>query len=181
MALASDATATRSVLARAYDGLLWALAATAAGLIGAMLLGITLDVALRNLLVTGINGIVEYTEFGLYLSTVLAAPWLLRQGQHIRADLLGPWLKGAPLRLLDAAADLLGVGVSLVVAWYALATARESFALGSLVRRTVEFPEWWLIAPLPPVMLLLALEFLRRLALTLTAPGARPSDARAVS
>ena len=46
----------------------------------------------------------------------------------------------------------------------ASAAAAESAALGSLIRRTVTYPEWWLAAPLPAVFALLALEFAARIA-----------------
>jgi hypothetical protein len=88
----------------------------AAALVALMLVGVTLDVILRNVLVTGIPGIVEYTGVGLYLATVFAAPWLLHRGQHIRADLLGQWATGAWLKAVDALGDLIGLLVSLVVA-----------------------------------------------------------------
>ena len=168
-------------LAHFYAHLLRGLAMVAAALVALMLVGVTLDVVLRNVLVTGIRGIVEYTEFGLYLATVLAAPWLLHQGQHIRADVLGQWTSGPWLKAVDLFGDLVCLAVSLVVGWYALQSALESQALGSMVRRTVEFPEWWLIALLPVVMTLLAIEFALRLRGTLSSSGARQQDARSVA
>jgi TRAP-type transport system small permease protein len=166
---------------RAYGRLLQVFALASAGLIALMLVGITLDVFLRNLLVTGIRGIVEYTEFGLYLATVLAAPWLLHAGQHIRADLLGQFGAGAWLRVVDSLADALGVAVTLVVGWYALQSAIESYAIGSVVRRTVEIPEWMLIAPLVLALALLFGEFVFRLRWSVTHPGERRQDARSIA
>jgi TRAP-type C4-dicarboxylate transport system permease small subunit len=166
---------------RVYGRLLRGFAIGAAAIVALMLVGVTLDVLLRNVLVTGVHGIVEYTEFGLYLATVLAAPWLLHQGHHIRADVMGQWATGVWLKVIDIFADAVGLAVCIVVGWYALQSALESHALGSLVRRTVEFPEWWLIAPLPPVMALLAVEFALRLGRTLTSPSARHQDARSAA
>src|SRR5688572_915013 len=64
-----------------------------------LLLGMTLligaDVFTRN---TGLGGIAwsnEVSESILYLLTLLSAPWLLRQGQHIRVDIL---LRAVPAR-----------------------------------------------------------------------------------
>lgn len=147
-----------------YGRLLECFALMAAGLVGAMLVGVTGDVLLRNLLVSGILGIVEYTEFGLYLSGILAAPWLLREGQHIKADLITQFASGPLAVGAEILSDVLGLAVSLTVGWYALQATLESRALGSVVRRTVEIQEWWLIAPLAIVMMLLAGEFLIRLA-----------------
>src|SRR5262245_65966736 len=64
-----------------------------------LLLGMTLligaDVATRNLGLGGIAWSGEVSEDILYLLTLLAAPWLLRQGQHIRVDIL---LRALPAR-----------------------------------------------------------------------------------
>ena len=55
------------------------------------MLMICADVLLRNVrLVPGMLGVAwanEVTEYVLYLITMLTAPWLLRQGQHIRVDI----------------------------------------------------------------------------------------------
>ncbi len=168
-------------LSQAYGHLLWGLAIVAAALIGIMLVGIAADVFLRNVLVSGIRGIVEYTEFGLYLSVILAAPWLLNRGQHIRADLLGQFGPRPLLRVVDVLADALGLAVSAIVAWYALQSAIESYAIGSVVRRTVEIPEWMLIVPLAVAMLLLCGEFVFRLHRSIMHPDARHDDVRSMA
>lgn len=151
-------------LRRLYGRLLRLLALLSAGVIAAMLVGVTADVLLRNLFVSGILGIVEYTEFGLYLSGILAAPWLLHTGQHIKADLVTQFASAPVTRVADVLTDVLGLAVSLVVGWYALQATIESRAAGSVVRRTVDIPEWLLIAPLGIIMMLLAGEFMIRLA-----------------
>ncbi len=105
----------------------------------------------------------EWTEIGLYLSAVLAAPWLLFQGRHIRADLLAPALPRPAARVVEAAADLVGLAVCLVLLWQSFDVMRDAMALGAMVRRSITFPEWWLSAPLLPCFALLSLEFARRL------------------
>ena len=56
-----------------------------------MMLMICADVLLRNVrIVPGLLGVAwanEVSEYALYLITMLTAPWLLRQGQHIRVDI----------------------------------------------------------------------------------------------
>jgi TRAP-type C4-dicarboxylate transport system permease small subunit len=166
---------------RAYGLLLRTLAMVAAGLVALMLVGIAVDVFLRNLFVSGIRGVVEYTEFGLYLSVILVAPWLLHQGQHIRADLLGQFGSGAWLRVVDALAEATGLVVSLIVFWYALWSTIDSYSIGSMVRKAVSFPEWLLIAPLVGVMALLVVEFAFRLRRCLTQSTGRHEDVRSVA
>lgn len=167
---------------RAYGRLLAAPAAVAGALVLAMVLLITASVAQRAVTGAEIRGAVELSEIGLYLSAVLAAPWLLHKGQHIRADLLGPALPAGPARLLEAASDLLGLLVCLVLAWVAWGAVAQSAATGGLVRRTVTYPEWWLSAPLPAIFALLAGEFALRLLRVLRDPAAPARDeARSVA
>lgn len=150
-------------VSRAYGVLLAAPAAVAGLLVLAMVLLVTASVAMRAVTGAEIAGSVELTEIGLYLSAILAAPWLLHRGQHIRADLLGPALPPGPARVLEALADLLGLAVCLVLAWVSYGAAAQSAAIGGVVRRTVTYPEWWLAAPLPLCFALLAGEFVLRL------------------
>jgi TRAP-type C4-dicarboxylate transport system permease small subunit len=164
-------------------GWILAVPAVAAGAITlGMVLLVTASVAQRTATGAEIAGAVELTEIGLYLSAVLAAPWLLHRGQHIRADLLGPALPAAAARWLEAASDLLGLLVCLVLAWVSWGAAANAAATGGVVRRTITYPEWWLAAPLPLVFALLAGEFAARLVRVLRDPGAhRRDEARSVA
>jgi TRAP-type C4-dicarboxylate transport system permease small subunit len=102
------------VYGRALDGLML----LACLLLLAMTLIIGADVITRNIGLGGIPWSGEVSEDILYLLTLLAAPWLLRQGQHIRVDIL---LRALPPRigwLLEWMGDLLGFGCSLYFVWY---------------------------------------------------------------
>ena len=74
------------------------------------------------------------------------------------AVLLGrlPWLRPT--------GDLVGLSVCGVLVVYGVRTILNSQAQGSMVFKSVVFPEWWLYAPVPLCFALLSIEFLRRLA-----------------
>src|SRR5574341_2389986 len=76
----------------AYGRLLEILALAGCALILGMTLMICADVLLRNVrVVPGLAGLEwanEISEAMLYLITLLTAPWLMRQGQHIRVDII---------------------------------------------------------------------------------------------
>ncbi len=140
-----------------------ALAILAALILLAMVVSVTADIILRNTTRRGFVWANEVSEYALYLMTLLTAPWLLRRGQHVRIDLV---LNAVPPRvawLLEAASDLLGLLVCLVFVWYGVVMTGESLRLGSITIKNLVFPEWWLLAPLPVLFLLLAIEFLLRL------------------
>jgi TRAP-type C4-dicarboxylate transport system permease small subunit len=150
-------------LSQAYGRLLDGLMLLACLLLLAMTLIIGADVITRNARLGGIPWSGEVSEDILYLLTLLAAPWLLRQGQHIRVDIL---LRAVPPRigwLLEWAGDLLGFGCSLYFVWYGWNVLAASYRAGAISIKTLVTPEWWLLVPLPVAFLLLAIEFLFRM------------------
>ncbi len=144
---------------RIYGTLLKALAALAAVLLGATAFAVTLDVVARNVGLGTLSWILEVSEYVLPLATFLVAPWLLYRNEHIRLDvLLGVWPG------LRHVVQLVGLAVSAVLVVYGVRTILNSAAQGSMVFKSVVFPEWWLFVPVPLCFGLLAVEFLRQLA-----------------
>ena len=133
----------------------------------AMMLLIVADVALRNLAIPGLPmGLAwstEVSELMLYLITMCVAPWLLRQGQHIRVDIV---LQVIPRRLawlLEWVGDAIGLGCCVVIAWYGAHAAWLSYTSGAVNIKTLVTPEWWSLAPLPLVFILLGIEMVFRM------------------
>jgi TRAP-type transport system small permease protein len=146
-----------------YGRVLDALLVLAAGLILVMALVIGGDVVLRNLGTRGLPWSAEISEDILYLVTLFAAPWLLRQGQHIRVDILLRVLPRPLAWALEWVGDLLGFACCLYFIAYGTRVAAESYASGALSIKTLVTPEWWLLAPLPIAFALVAIEFLFRM------------------
>jgi TRAP-type C4-dicarboxylate transport system permease small subunit len=154
-------------LSHLYGRALAALALLGCMILLAMMLVIVADVALRNLAVPGLPGSLawsnEISELMLYLITMCVAPWLLRQGQHIRVDIV---LQALPPRLawnLEWVADILGLGCCLLITWYGAQAAWSSYLSGAVNIKTLVTPEWWSLLPLPVVFLLLSIEMLFRM------------------
>ena len=160
-------------LSEAYGRVLDGLMLLACLLLLAMTLIIGADVVTRNVGLGGIPWSGEVSEDILYLLTLLAAPWLLRQGQHIRVDIL---LRALPPRigwLLEWVGDLLGFGCSIYFVWYGWTVLATSYQARAITIKTLITPEWWMLAPLPVAFALLAIEFvfrMRRLGLAERAP-----------
>jgi hypothetical protein len=49
--------------------------------------------------------------------------------------------------------------VSLALGWYAAAATLRSYSDGALVIKNLVFPEWWVLAPISFIFVVLALEF----------------------
>ncbi len=154
-------------LSDVFGRLLAGLALLGSLLLLAMMLIIVADVALRNLAIPGMpQGLAwsnEVSELLLYLITMCVAPWLLRQGQHIRVDIV---LRAVPRGLawgLEWVADLVGLVACGVMALYGAVATWASYSAGALNIKTLVTPEWWALAPLPVVFVLLAIEMAFRM------------------
>ena len=150
-----------------YGRLLAGLALLSCALLFAMMMVIVADVALRNVAVPGLpRGLAwsnEVSELMLYLVTLSIAPWLLRQGQHIRVDIM---LQALPSRVawaLEWVGDSIGLLCCLFMAWYGFTAARASYLTGAVNIKTLVTPEWWWLSPLPVVFVLLAIEMVFRM------------------
>ena len=104
-----------------------ALAVLASLILLAMMLIICGDVFTRNVVIPGVSrGLAwsnEISELMLYAITMLAAPWLLREGRHIRVDIL---LRALPKRVAYASewlSDIIGFACCLWMLWYGAAAA----------------------------------------------------------
>jgi TRAP-type C4-dicarboxylate transport system permease small subunit len=150
-------------LSRLHGRLLDGMLTIAGVLLLVMTLVIGADVLLRNVGAGGVPPSNELSEDSLYLITLLAAPGLLRQGRHIRVDIV---LRVLPQRvgwLLEWAGDVIGLACCLVFVWYGASVATASFFDGAISIKTLVLPEWWLLAPMPVAFALLAIEFLFRM------------------
>jgi TRAP-type transport system small permease protein len=155
------------------------LLASAMVLIMTLLIGT--DVGLRNAGLGGIAWSNEASEYMLYLITLLSAPWLLRQGKHIRIDIV---LRALPPRIgwaLEWVGDLLGLLCSLYFVWYGVKVLVASYLAGSISIKTLIIPEWWLLAPMPLAFVAVSIEFVFRMHRLAKAERAPRSDAVSAS
>src|SRR4249919_4231646 len=150
-------------LSERYGRLLDTLVFAACLLLLVMTIMIGADVVSRNIGGGGIPVSNELSEDILYLMTLLVAPWLLRQGQHIRVDII---LRTLPVRvawLLEWLGDIVGLLCCLYFVWYGLLITAASYSAGSINIKTLVTPEWWTLAPLPIGFALLGIEFIFRM------------------
>ena len=164
---------------RHFGALIDALALVASVLLLAMMLIICGDVLTRNVALPGMPaGLAwsnEISELMLYLLTMLAAPWLLREGRHIRVDIVLRVLPPRTAYVCEWITDVLGLGCCCWMVWYGSAATARSIESDALSIKTLVMPEWWFMAPLPICFALLAIEFCFRMA-RLAAAEARPRD-----
>lgn len=144
-----------------FDALIDALALAAAALLCGLVVLILVDVGARYLRLFSIPWSFEATEYALYAITFLGAPWVLREEGHIAIELVVERLAAGPRRVVRRIADILGATVCMVLFFFACRVAWRSYESGTLVHKSFIFPEWWVYAGMPPVMLILLGVYLR--------------------
>jgi len=156
-----------AALEAGFGALIEGLALVASAALLAMVAIICADVLTRNVAIPGVpRGVAwsnEVSELLLYAITLLAAPWLLREGRHIRVDIV---LRVLPRRTAYACewiADALGVVSCLWMVVYGGSATWKSAQSSALSIKTLVMPEWWFLAPLPVCFALLAVEFVFRM------------------
>lgn len=162
MAPVSDETHFMTRAGSAFDRLLLGLAACAGAVICTVAVLITLDVVLRNIGVSSFTWLLEVAEYALFVTTFIAAPWVLSLGSHVRVDLLVTTVSAASARRLELAVSVLGAVICVTLGWHGLRVAADSFFRGDLIYKELVVPEWTLLVFIPFGCLLLTIEFLRR-------------------
>lgn len=128
--------------------------------IAAMTLGISAEVILRMFGFPSIVGLVELTEYGLFISTFFAAPHLLRTNEHIRVDIVMSRIEPATARALEVFAMGCVIAVSIVTGVISTIIMISNAQLGTLIFKDLIFPQWWLDWIIPLTSLALALQAL---------------------
>jgi TRAP-type transport system small permease protein len=156
-----------AALESGFGALIEGLALLASLALLAMVAIICADVLTRNVAIPGLpRGVAwsnEISELLLYAITLLAAPWLLREGRHIRVDIV---LRALPRRAAYACewiADAIGLASCCWLVVYGGSAAWKSLRSEALSIKTLVMPEWWFLAPLPICFALLAIEFVFRM------------------
>lgn len=151
------------MMQRAHALLMRLCGAIAITTIGVITLMVCWDVIARNLRMGHLPWILELTEYALPLATLLAAPWLMWRGQHVRLDVLEMALSPAARARMERVSAAAGLAVSAVLCGYGLVTLLDSQRSGAVMLKALVFPEWWLYLPVPIGFGALALECARRL------------------
>lgn len=167
-------------LSRAFDLMLAACGALAALLVAGVAVGMSIDVIQRNSGFRTISWMYEACEYGIFAATFIGAPWVLRQGAHVSVDVFVSIMPPAARRILRIAADVIGFATCAALLYYAIAVARGSIRDDARLIKMFIIPEWWVFGIIALSILLLLIEFARRIAVGLRmaeppAPGRAPT------
>jgi len=127
-----------------------------------LILGIGAEAIMRSFGIGLVKGIIDLSEYSLFLIAILAAPWLVNINEHIRVDLLVGQLRGAWKTRMDRLASAVILVISAVILYYSTDVFIESLLRGEPIYRELVFPEWWVQWQIPVAMLLIFIESVQR-------------------
>lgn len=126
-------------------------------------LSISLDLGMRRVGLGNMPWLYEMIEYVLYGGVFLAAPWVLREGAHVRVDLLLTALPRAVAVQLERVLDVAGAGICCVLCYFGWRAGLDAYIGNSRQFKTLIVSDWWLMAIFTVGLALLAIEFLLRL------------------
>jgi len=131
--------------------------------LGALIALMCVDILIRNLRMGSMPWLLELTEYIMYGGAFLAAPWVLRQGNHVRVDALLSAVSKPVAVILEIIVDVVGLGVSLVLLAYGAYASWDAFSSNMMQYKTWTVSEGLLLLPIPIAAALLSIEFVLRI------------------
>jgi len=148
---------------KAYDAVIYGMAALAAFLMAAMMVTICLDVLLRNLGYQSSAHFFTFTEYALLMVPCMGAPWLVREKGHIYVEIMLMALGPKARARMTMAIGISCMALCLVLAWYGFGITWQNFVQAEKDVRSLDMPRWMVVMWIPLAFLLMAVEFARYL------------------
>jgi TRAP-type C4-dicarboxylate transport system permease small subunit len=126
------------------------------------MLSVSADVISRDFLNLPIIWVFDITEYILLYVTFLGTAWVLKNEGHVTIDLLLTRLKPRTQALFGIASSVIGMAISMVVAWYGAQVTWDHLLRGVRDTAMLELPKAPILAIIPIGSFLLVIQFLRR-------------------
>jgi TRAP-type transport system small permease protein len=142
-----------------------------------MALGVSAEVILRMFKFPSIMGLIELTEYGLFISTFFVAPHLLRTNEHIRVDIVMSRVDPVNARRVESLVLATIIAVSVVTGVIGSMILYANVRAGTLIFKDLIIPQWWLDWIIPLTSLAMALQALEMMIANINAPSAVSHEA----
>ncbi len=146
-----------------FDRLLVFFASLVAASIGLFAILIPLDLLIRSLGWGNMWWLYEGIEYTLYVGVFLAAPWVLRQGAHVRVDVLISNLPAPAAARLEQALNVICAIICGALCYYGARITITDFAENSIPDKLLIIPNGWMMVVFSAGCLMLVIEFLLRI------------------
>lgn len=152
-------TKARVIFDNTLNGLAW----IAGVMVIFMALVVSYSVVMRYLFTRPPIWVMQVSEYMLLWITFLGAAWLLREGGHIRVDIVTSHLSEKAQRVLGIITSAIGVVVCLVMVWFATLTTWSDFQMGVVEDKVMYIPKAPIMSIIAVGSLLLFVQFVRNL------------------
>lgn len=146
-----------------FDRLMVIFASAVAVSIALFAILIPLDLFLRSVGWGNMWWLYEGIEYALYAGIFLGAPWVLKEGAHVRVDVLVATLPKKISARLEQALDLFGAAICAALTYYAVRSMIDDYIEESLPDKVLAIPDWILMLIFSVAFTMLTIEFLLRL------------------
>jgi TRAP-type transport system small permease protein len=148
---------------RQFARVLGFLIAVVAGSIGLIAILIPLNLLLVKMHWGSMWWLHESVEYALYVGVFLGAPWVLRQGAHVRVDVLIMALPPGAAKRLEQVMDIAGAVLCAALCFYGARMAVSEFTDGTMPDKDLRIPTGYMMIVFAVSFALLALEFVLRM------------------
>ena len=130
--------------------------------IGLFTVLVCIDFALRYFRLGGVEWLNEGSEYFLFFGVFLSAAWVLRQGAHVRVDIVISLLPHKVAIWLERLIDIFGSFLCGIMAYLGAKGAISAFILGTLPDKDIRISNWIVLSIFSASFVLLMIEFLLR-------------------
>lgn len=150
-------------LDRIFDRILDIVAFLAGILLVFQMLIVCLEVVMRYFFNSPTVWVVEVSGYAVLCIPLLGAAWALRQGSHVRMDLITGQLSPKSLSVLNLITAVIAAIICLVITFFGIKVVIDLYQTNFLTQTGLMLPKWPLVAIIPLSTLLLFIEFLRKI------------------
>ena len=149
------------LIIKVFDRLVDVMAFLGGALCILTMLGVSADVVGRYFLSRPIVGMLEANQIAIVWLTFLGSAWLLRQGGHIKMDILEMRLRGRAQAWLKIIVSTVCAAMSLFLFWYGTLATVAAFQHGDMQATNVPINVGYVLLAIPLGSLPLFIQFLR--------------------
>lgn len=150
-----------TVIAKAYSGLLSAMAIVAGATLVWLMISVIISVLMRNSGMQPFAWLFTSGEYGLLYITMLGAPWLVREKGHVHIELVTSALPPRLFRVVSRSVAAGCVLVCVILAWKGADLFLTNIERGDVDTRAYYYPRWLLTITFPLSFGMMAIEFSR--------------------
>jgi C4-dicarboxylate transporter, DctQ subunit len=145
-----------------FDWILDSLAYVAGVMLGLVVIVKFCDIILRYFFNKPLTWDVEFAEYMLFCIAFFGAAWLLREGGHVRIDVLDNLLSESKKTYLHLAHSVVGAFVSIILCLISFIAAAYSYKDGLKVVKIFAIQKYYFLLIISVGFLLLLTEFVRQ-------------------